>query len=136
MSDTARRLIEAYYAAFNAGDREAFLALLTEDVEHVINQGGTEIGKPAFSRFLEHMDDCYREQIKDITVFTEPTGTSGAAEFTVYGTYLKTDAGLPPATGQNYVLPAGAFFTLRDGKIARISNHYNLPEWTRQVSAG
>ena len=136
MSDTARRLIEAYYAAFNAGDREAFLALLTEDVEHVINQGGTEIGKPAFSRFLDHMDDCYREQIKDITVFTEPTGTSGAAEFTVHGTYLKTDAGLPPATGQNYVLPAGAFFTLRDGKIARISNHYNLPEWTRQVSAG
>ena len=136
MSDTARRLIEAYYAAFNAGDREAFLALLTEDVAHAINQGGTEIGKPAFSRFLDHMDDCYREQIRDITVFTEPTGTGGAAEFTVHGTYLKTNSGLPPATGQNYVLPAGAFFTLRDGKIARISNHYNLPEWTRQVSAG
>lgn len=134
MSDeTAHRLIDAYYAAFNAGDRDAFLALLTDDVEHAINQGGVEIGKPAFSRFLDHMDTCYSEQIKDIVVLTEPTGARGAAEFMVHGRYLKTDSGLPPATGQSYVLPAGAFFTIRDGKIARISNYYNLPEWTRQV---
>jgi len=133
MSEDARRLIEAYYAAFNAGDRAAFLALLTDDVVHVINQGGSEIGKPAFSRFLDHMDDCYSEQIKDIVVFSEPTGARGAAEFTVHGRYLKTDSGLPPATGQSYVLPAGAFFTLRGGKVARISNHYNLPDWVRQV---
>jgi steroid delta-isomerase-like uncharacterized protein len=133
-SEAARHLIEAYYAAFNAGNRDAFLALLTDDVVHAINQGGEEVGKPAFSRFLDHMDACYAEQIKDITVFTEPTGTGGAAQFTVHGRYLTTDSGLPPATGQTYVLPAGAFFTLRDGKIARISNHYNLPEWIRQVS--
>jgi steroid delta-isomerase-like uncharacterized protein len=134
-SETARRLIEAYYAAFNAGDRDAFLALLTDDVEHAINQGGIEIGKPAFSRFLDHMDACYSEQIKDIVILTEPTGTRGSAEFMVHGRYLKTDTGLPPATGQSYILPAGAFFTLRDGKVARISNYYNLPEWTRQVEA-
>ena len=129
-TEAARRLIEAYYAAFNAGDQDAFLALLTDDVEHAINQSGVEIGKPAFSRFLDHMDECYSEQIKDIVVLTEPTGTRGAAEFMVHGRYLKTDSGLPPATGQSYVLPAGAFFTIRDGKIARISNYYNLPEWT------
>jgi steroid delta-isomerase-like uncharacterized protein len=133
MSD-ARHQIEAYYAAFNAGDRAAFLALLTEDVEHVINQGGTETGKAAFARFLDHMDECYRERITDLVVFTEPTGSRGAAEFMVHGTYLQTDEGLPPATGQNYVLPAGAFFTLREGKIARISNYYNLPDWGRQVT--
>jgi len=66
-------------------------------------------------------------------VLTEPSGTRAAAEFTVHGTYVRTDEGLPGATGQTYVLPAGAFFTLREGKVARISNFYNLQEWLAQV---
>jgi steroid delta-isomerase-like uncharacterized protein len=136
MSD-AERLVRAYYDAFNAGDAEAFLALLTDDVEHGISQGGTEAGKPAFRRFIAHMDRCYRERIRDLVVLTEPTGTRAAAEFVVHGTYVATDPGVPEGTpaaaGQTYVLPAGAFFTLRDGKVARISNHYNLGDWVRQV---
>ena len=51
--------------------------------------------------------------------------SKGAAEFTVIGEYLATDEGLPEANGQTYMLPAGAFFTLRDGRVARISNYYN-----------
>ena len=53
----------------------------------------------------------------------------------VHGTYLKGEEGLPPAREQGYVLPAGAFFTVRDGKVARISNHYDLQECLAQVSA-
>ena len=136
MSEAAQ-VVRAYYAAFNAGDVEALLALLTEDVEHGISQGGTETGKAAFRRFIAHMTHCYREEIRDLVVLTEPTGTRAAAEFVVHGTYIATDpgvpAGTPPASGQAYVLPAGAFFTLRGGKVARISNHYNLADWVRQV---
>lgn len=133
----AEQLVRAYYAAFNAGDAEAFLALLTEDVVHGISQGGEEVGKPAFRRFIAHMDRCYREQITDLVVMTDPTGARAAAEFVVHGRYIATDPGVPegtpPAAGQTYVLPAGAFFTLRDGKVSRISNHYNLGDWVRQV---
>jgi steroid delta-isomerase-like uncharacterized protein len=133
----AEQLVRAYYAAFNAGDAEAFLALLTDDVVHGISQGGEEVGKPAFRAFIGHMDRCYRERISDVVVMTDPTGARGAAEFVVHGTYIATDpgvpAGTPPASGQTYVLPAAAFFTLRDGKVARISNHYNLGDWARQV---
>ena len=136
-AEDAERLVRAYYAAFNAGDVEAFLALLTDDVAHDVSQGGRETGKPAFRAFLDHMNRCYRERIADLVVLTEPTGTRAAAEFTVHGIYQATDqgvpAGTPPASGQTYVLPAGAFFTLRDGRIARISNHYNLGDWVRQV---
>jgi len=32
------------------------------------------------------------------------------------------------------VLPAGAFFDIDDELITRVSNYYNLPDWTRQVS--
>lgn len=133
----AERLVRAYYAAFNAGDAEAFLALLTDDVVHEISQGGREVGKAAFRAFLTHMNRCYRERIEDLVVMTEPTGTRAAAEFVVHGSYVETDVGVPPGTpparGQSYMLPAGAFFTLREGKVARISNHYNLGDWVRQV---
>ena len=135
----AEALIRAYYDAFNASDTAAFLALLTDDVVHDISQGGRQVGRPAFERFIAHMDACYRERITDLVVLTEPTGGRAAAEFTVRGSYLSTDPGVPEGTaaarGQTYVLPAGAFFTLRDGRVARISNHYNLADWVAQVSA-
>ncbi len=127
-------IIRAYYAAFNAKNEAAFLDLLTDDVEHGINQGETESGKAAFAAFLARMNRCYDETITDIVVLTEPSGNRAAAEFIVHGKYLEADPGLPPAKGQSYVLPAGAFFTIRGGKIARISNFYNLPDWIAQVS--
>lgn len=128
-------LIQAYYAAFNRGDREAFLALLTEDVRHDINQGGSEIGKVAFRAFMERMDRSYSEQITDLVVMASEDGRTASSEFVVQGTYLQTDEGLPPATGQKYTLPGGAFFTIRDGKVARVTNYYNLGDWLRQVGA-
>jgi len=131
---SVERLIRDYYAAFNAGDEAAFMALLTDDVAHDINQGDRETGKQAFSAFWARMSRCYKETITDIVVLTEPSGERAAAEFVVHGEYLTADEGLPPAHGQKYVLPAGAFFTIRDGKVARISNYYNLPDWLAQVS--
>ncbi len=135
----AEATIRAYYAAFNAGDMAAFLDLLAEDVAHDVSQGGREIGKDAFGRFMAHMNRCYRERIEDIAVMVSADGTRAAAEFIVHGTYIATDPGVPagtaPARGQAYTLPAGAFFELRGGKVARISNHYNLGDWMRQVSA-
>jgi steroid delta-isomerase-like uncharacterized protein len=134
MNDT-ERLIRAYYAAFNAGDEAAFLALLADDVAHDINQSGREIGKPAFAAFWARMARCYKEEITDLVVLTDGTGARAAAEFVVHGDYLAADEGLPPAHGQKYVLPAGAFFEVRDGKVARISNYYNVPDWLAQVGA-
>ena len=128
-------LIHTYYARFNAGDMPAFLALLTEDVAHDINQGGRELGRAAFAAFMQRMNLCYREQIVDISVMVSGDGCRAAAEFTVLGEYLATDEGLPEAKGQRYRLPAGAFFELRDGQVARISNYYNLQDWLRQVGA-
>ena len=128
-------LIRRYYAAFNAGDMTTFLGLLTEDVAHDINQSGRETGREAFIAFMQRMNRSYREEIVNITVLASPDGQRAAAEFTVLGEYLKTDEGLPPATGQKYTLPAGAFFEIKDGRVARISNHYNLQDWLRQVGA-
>jgi steroid delta-isomerase-like uncharacterized protein len=128
--------IEAYYAAFNRGDREAFFALMDEDVVHDLNQGGSERGVVAFRSFMERMDRCYRETVEDLVIFCSEDGRRAAAEFLVRGEYLATDEGLPEAAGQRYLLPAGAFFELKEGKVARVTMYYNLQEWLRQIGAG
>ena len=129
-------LIHRYYATFNSGDREAFLALLTENVVHDLNQSRTEIGRDAFRQFLERMDRCYAEQVEEVCVFQSNADPSrAAAEFFVRGVYLSTDEGLPPATGQNYRIRVGAFFEISDGRISRITNYYNLEEWLRLIGA-
>jgi steroid delta-isomerase-like uncharacterized protein len=131
----ARKTIAAYYAAFNAGDAAGMLDCLTEDVEHRVNEGGVRRGKGRFAEFCSHMGVSYREELRDIEIFVNEAGTRAAAEFVVHGEYLKTDPGLPEARGQRYILPAGSFFDLRDGKIARVTTFYNLNDWVAQVSA-
>lgn len=81
------------------------------------------------------MDRCYHERLTDITVMATTDGTRAAAEFTVHGTYLATDEGLPEARGQTYTLPAGGFFSVDGGKITRVVTYYNLAGWMAQVSA-
>jgi steroid delta-isomerase-like uncharacterized protein len=132
---SAKDIISAYYDAFNRQDMDAFLGLLTDDVAHDINQGERQTGKDVFRGFMDKMNRSYRERLTDIVIMESADGTRGAAEFTVNGEYLATDEGLPEAKGQKYVLPAGAFFEIRDGKVARISNYYNLNDWIAQVGA-
>jgi len=128
-------IIHRYFDAFNGGDTESMIALVSEDVVHHVNQGETRHGRAAFTEFCSHMGVSYREELRDMVIFLSAAGDRAAAEFTVHGTYLKTDPGLPEAKGQRYMLPAGSFFTLTDGEISRITTYYNLQEWIRQVSA-
>jgi steroid delta-isomerase-like uncharacterized protein len=93
------------------------------------------VGRDVFESFFERMDRCYREQVVELTVFASDDGTRAAAEFYIEGAYLATDDGLPPATGQTYRLRVGAFFEMRDGKISRVTNYYNLAEWLAAVGA-
>ena len=81
-------VLTRYYAAFNAGDHAGMLELLTEDVAHDTNQGGRETGRDAFAVFLGRMQRCYAEQLVDLVLWADPTGTRAAAEFTVLGTLI------------------------------------------------
>ena len=129
------KLIRSYYEAFNRGNGEAMLAHLTDDVIHDVNQGERRQGKDKFRAFNARMDHNYKEELKDLVVLVSKDGTRAAAEFNVHGIYKNSEDGLPPAKGQQYVLPAGTFFAIRDGKIARVTTYYNLTDWIMQVSA-
>jgi steroid delta-isomerase-like uncharacterized protein len=127
-------IIHTYFKAFNAGDVAAMLECLTDDVAHHVNEGQIRTGTDKFAAFCSHMNTCYSEALTDMVVFGTPDGTRAAAEYIVNGTYLATDTGLPEARGQTYRLPAGSFFELRAGKIARVTTYYNLADWLRQVA--
>lgn len=129
---TTAQAIACYFEAFNAKQVSNLLDLLDEDVVHDINEGGTEVGRDAFAAFKAHMDECYNEQIADLQIWED--GERGASEFTVNGTYIKTDSGLPEATGQAYSIPAAAFFVVKHGKITRITSYYNLRGWIQAIS--
>ena len=133
--DRATELVLTYYTAFNRGDWQGMLALLTDDVAHDLNQGNRETGREAFATFLSRMEASYREQLRDIVVLATLDGQRAAAEYVVHGEYHSTDEGLPPASGQKYVLPGGAFFEIRDDRIARVTNYYNLQDWIAQVNS-
>lgn len=130
----SKEVIAAYFDAFNAGNTDAMLDCVTDDVNHHVNEGKIRVGKDLFAAFNAHMTRCYRENLTDMVIFVSDDGTRGAAEFIVNGTYLETDAGLPEAKGQTYRLPGGSFFELRDGKISRVTTYYNLADWIAQVS--
>lgn len=136
-SDTriaAAALIRKYYDAFNSGDSDAMLKLLTDDVVHDVNQGERRVGIDKFRAFNARMAHHYQEKLTDIVVMVSRTGERAAAEFNVEGKYLETDEGLPDAKGQTYTLPAAALFAIRDGKISRVTTYYNLTDWILQVS--
>ncbi len=127
-------LIRSYFDAFNAGDSEAMIGCLTDDVVHDVNQGERRVGLDKFRAFNARMDHHYKEKLEGIVVMVSRDGKRAAAEFNVQGKYLNTDQGLPDANGQTYALPAGTFFDVRDGKIARVTTYYNLTEWITQVA--
>lgn len=131
---STKNLIQSYYQAFNAKNYEGMLALLTDDVSHDINQGKRIPGKNAFKEFLARMDYLYDENLTDIVVLTDESGKRAAAEFICNGVYKNSDEGLPAAKGQKYRLPVGCFFDIRDGKISRVSNYYNMNDWIKMVN--
>ena len=127
-------LIKQYYDAFNQQDMKTFLNCLSENVIHDINQGTSQNGKDAFSKFMDHMNHCYKEKAIDLVIMVNEDDTRAAAEFIIEGTYLSTDKGLPEAKSQHYRSPVGAFFSIENNKITRVTNYYNMQDWINQVA--
>lgn len=126
-------LVRRYFESFNAGNAQGMLDCLADDVLHDVNEGQRRRGKALFAEFLQHMERCYREQLRDIVIMSGDVPGRVSAEYVVHGTYVATDEGLPQAQGQTYVLPAGSFFEIRDARISRVTTYYNLRNWVRQV---
>lgn len=131
---SASEIIKNYYDCFNNKNWEGMLALVHPEIKHQPNQGEERLGIENFKAFLQIMDDCYEETLTDMVILGDNNNKRFATEFVVNGIYKKGDDESPPAHGQSYVLPAGAFLEVTDGKISRVTTYYNLPLWIKLVS--
>ncbi len=130
----ATEIVVQYYQAFNDKNWEKMISFADENIQHDSNQGETRIGIELFRKFVNKMDAAYDEKLTDIVIMGEATDTRVAAEFVVNGIYKVAEEGLPAAHGQKYVLPAGAFLEVKNGKITRVTTYYNLERWIQLVS--
>lgn len=126
--------ISRFFTAFNAGDIEGMLEQMTDDVAHHVVDGTIREGKVLFRDYCEHVMRCYQERVLNLVELETPDHARGAAEYLVQGKYVRTDVGMPKATGQHYVLPGGSFFSFRDGKISRLTTYFNMHELRQQLS--
>ncbi len=131
--NSTKNLIQKYYDSFNQQNMESMLQCLHPEVIHDINEGESEVGLHAFRMFLMRMNQHYRENLTNMVVMSDESGRHGSAKFTVNGTYLQTDSGLPPARGQKYAIPAFGVFEVENDKIKRVTTYYNLKKWIEAV---
>lgn len=132
-ADRTNALVLRFCAAYNRVDWSGMVDCLAEDVIHEINQGEREVGKAAFRAYIEQHGRSYREEMREVVVMSIDDGTRAAAEFSVHGVYQNAAPGLPAAQGQRYVLTAGVFFAINQGKIARITPYYNQHDRMTQI---
>ena len=133
-ADRTSALVLRFCAAYSRGDVEGMLDCVAEDLMHDVNQGPRESGKAAFRAYLQQHVRSYREEWRDVVVMSIDDGTRAAAEFSVHGVYQNAAPGLPTAQGQRYVLTAGVFFAINQGKIARITPYYNQYDRQAQIA--
>ncbi len=133
-ADRTNALVLRFCAAYNRGDWSGMVDCLSEDVIHDINQGERETGKVAFHAYMEQHARSYHEELRDVVVMSIDDGTRAAAEFSVHGVYQNAAPGLPAAQGQRYVLTAGVFFAINQGKIARFTPYYNQHDRMAQIA--
>lgn len=107
-------LLRRFVDALNASDWDAALACLDDDVVLDGDAGERAIGREAFRDGLAAEARSNRRSIGDLVVMTAPDGLHAAAEFSLRG---------EPAdgSGPSFSVPAGLFFEVADGRIARIS---------------
>jgi steroid delta-isomerase-like uncharacterized protein len=133
-ADRTSALVLRFCAAYSRGDVDGMLDCVADDVVHDVNQGERESGKAAFRAYLQQHVRSYREEWRDVVVMSIDDGTRAAAEFSVHGVYQNAAPGLPAAQGQRYVLTAGVFFAINQGKIARITPYYNQHDRQAQIA--
>lgn len=115
-------LIARYHYAFNARDWDGMLACISDTLSHDVNERERRGGKDTFAAFIAHMDERQDETLKGIAIMVSADGTSGTAEFIVNSICKQTEGGLPATCGQDYCLPAVAFFEISDDEITRVTN--------------
>jgi steroid delta-isomerase-like uncharacterized protein len=132
--ENSQKLIENFYANFNALELDKMVAVLSEDVKHEMNKGGLEKGKAAFSEMMKKSTKHYNEKVGNVIYMVSDDGKHVATKFEFTGKYISTDDSQIPAKNQPYQGTAINYFEIENGKITYTASWYDENEWKKQIS--
>jgi steroid delta-isomerase-like uncharacterized protein len=128
-------VLEAWLTAFNAGDAERLLALLTDDAvweEPAIGlaaHGPEQIRTHLAALFTATPDIAY--EVTGGVV----TDEYAVVEWVVTGTYQRDFLGLPPAAGQPFTFRGVSVFELTNGHVRRYTEYWDAYTFLVQLGA-
>ncbi|HEV2952111.1 MAG TPA: ester cyclase [Actinomycetota bacterium] len=129
-------IVKKLYDLWNDRDLDGALDLATDDVEvRLVALGQTLTGREGFRRFMERFAIASSDMKKDVTNQIA-SDEQVVSEFTLKGTHdgsLRTQAGEIPSTGRSIELEVVEVVSIRDGKVASITNYSDTSTLMRQL---
>jgi steroid delta-isomerase-like uncharacterized protein len=124
--------VDAWVAALNAHDPDAVAAVFAPDAVFMnVGAGQRHEGRDAIRADHENLFGMW----SDLTVQKMPylvDGDRWAGEWTMSGVHTGDTPGLP-ATGKSFTISGGGFGQVRDGKVVRTTQYWNMAEFLTQV---
>ena len=128
-------LLEAWLTAFNAGDAERLLALVTDDTvweEPAI--GLTAHGPDQIRTHLEALFTATPDIAYEVTGGVV-TDEYAVVEWVVTGTYQADFPTLPPAADQPFTFRGVSVFAMTDGAVRRYTEYWDAYTFLVQLGA-
>ncbi len=132
MAGEARDIIKRSLDAFNSNDMEGWLSAYTDDIVYEdVAMGKTSHGKGELRTFTAGTHAMSPDvKIEGKSLFG--SGDWAAAEWVMSGTHTGKTPELPP-TGKKFSLLGSSIMQIRDGKISRQTDYWNMTSFLQQV---
>jgi steroid delta-isomerase-like uncharacterized protein len=125
-------LINDYTAAWNSHDTEKLVSFFTDDcVYEEVAIGATTRGKEELKAFLKRFFATFPDTNFEVTS-SFMSGDWYCAEWVWTATHKGNMAGIP-ATGKRISIRGVSVGELKEGKIKRNSEYYNLMDFIKQI---
>src|SRR5687768_13165604 len=106
VANPAIEVVKKYYEAYNKGDVDAQVAIMTDKFRHEPNQGEISVGKEKYASYAKDLKQYVNEKCLNVEYFASAKNPSHViAEYVVEGKYVKSMEGYPKAANQKYKLP-------------------------------
>jgi steroid delta-isomerase-like uncharacterized protein len=132
MANNVANLLKENMIAANSRNMEKLLSLFTDEcVYEDVALGKVNHGKEELKAFFTSMWVWSPDvKIEEKSIFT--AGDWGAAEWVMSGTHTG-DLPEMSATGKNFSIRGASIIQLRDGKVSRQSDYWNMASFLQQV---
>ncbi|HUO85899.1 MAG TPA: ester cyclase [Thermoanaerobaculia bacterium] len=128
-------VVAAFDAAWAARDPAAIAALMTPDAEYVeVATDRTFVGPPGVARYAAEIF-AWAPDFTVRTIAVDAGAGTVVWEWVMEGTQTGDGPGLP-ATGKPFSVPGVSVLELRDGRIHRVRDYWDLKTLNRQLGVG